>query len=197
MKTMRFVLAGVLILLLIVLGVLSYYGLFTSPAIEEKQSGSYLLVYAKHEGDYKQTGKKMDEIYYSLKNVYGIPSTRGFGLYYDDPQVVAKENLRSLVGSIVDDDGQAESTAVKEKYSTKRLDAMPAVIATFPYKGMTSIFIGMLKVYPQLKRYFISKGYDNVNPIMEIYDIQNGKIEYIVFTGGKNGVFDEMMKNAQ
>ncbi len=41
-------------------------------------------------------------LYYDLKDNYSIETTKGFGLYYDNPQDVDKDKLRSIVGCIVE-----------------------------------------------------------------------------------------------
>jgi len=42
----------------------------------------------------------MDEIYQTLKKA-GIDQTAGIGIYYDDPAITPKDELRSEVGSVI------------------------------------------------------------------------------------------------
>jgi len=165
---------GVIILLI----VLSRYGLFASVNISEKNVGPYLLVYEKHIGDYKNVGPVMDKLYYNLKDNYGMETTKGFGLYYDNPQEVDKDKLRSIVGCIIEGKSIDDLKKVSEKYSVKEYPSSKSVVAQFPFKGKMSIIMGVFKVYPKLNKYIKEKNYDKT-PIMELYDQPNERIEYI------------------
>ena len=175
---------GVIIVLAVIvsLAFLSRYGLFASVTITEKNVGPFLLVYKKHIGDYKDVGQIMDKIYYDLKDSNSIETTiettKGFGLYYDNPQEVDKKKLRSIVGCIVENKSMDDLEKIKSKYGVKEYPSSKSVVAEFPYKGKPSIFLGILKVYPKLGAYISEHNYAKT-PIMELYDQPNEKIEYI------------------
>ena len=59
--------------------------------------GGFWLLNEQHVGDYKKAGQVMDKIYSRLLGEDTIETSRGFGLYYDYPKKVKKENLRSVV----------------------------------------------------------------------------------------------------
>ena len=69
-----------LIIIVIVL-MLSYYGLFTEVKIVKREVGPLWLVYEKHIGNYKNVGPVMDKIYNDLLGNDSIEAAKGFGLY--------------------------------------------------------------------------------------------------------------------
>ncbi len=179
-------------LALTLLGVLAYYGMFASVVISEEKRGPYLLVYTKHVGDYKAVGPVMDALYNDLKDNYAISSTKGFGLYYDNPREVATEKLRSIVGCIVENVTPETQTRLRKYYRVEELPATMSVATSFPYKGMPSIMLGVFKVYPKLTAYIAEKKHRQT-PLMEIYDQPNARIDYIAPTGLADEVFARLM----
>ena len=186
---------GIVIVLAIgvLAGVLSYYGLFSSIQVAERDVGPYLLVYTKHIGDYNEVAPVMDKVYSDLKDRYDIETTKGFGLYYDNPQEISKEKLRSIVGCIVEGKSMTDLSDVKEKYGVKEYPLSKSVVADFPHKGYLSIVIGVMKVYPRLNEYIQERKYDQ-NPIMELYDQPNKRTEYIASVGLSKEVFESFLE---
>jgi DNA gyrase inhibitor GyrI len=175
MKTFVIILAIVAILILLVY---SYFGGFhrITPRIEVQ--GGETLVYKKVTGDYKQTGKAMDSIYYQLLNGEKTETFKGFGIYYDDPQKVEKSQLRSEAGCILE---KVDSTTVEylsKKFNLKRFPEDQYIVAAFPYKGKFSVIFSIFKVYPALNKFAKENHYSLDTPVMEIYDVPNKKIIY-------------------
>jgi hypothetical protein len=104
---------------------LAKYSLFTSVNITYKNVGPYLLVNEKHVVEYKNVGPIMDKIYYDLKDIHRIVTTRGFGLYYDNPQQVEKTKLRSIAGCIMDLNSMIDSITIQKKYCVKEFPVLP------------------------------------------------------------------------
>lgn len=153
-------------------------GIFSSPVITEKEIGPYTLVYTSYIGEYKNVGPVMDKVYYDLKNKYGIATTKGFGIYYDDPKKVSNDKLRSIIGCIVESKSINEIGELRSSFGVYEYPKSKSVVAEFPYKGKMSVIIGILKCYPKLSAYIDSRNYASV-PVMELYDQPNKKIEYI------------------
>jgi len=157
---------------------LIHNGIFSSPVITEKEIGPYTLVYKKYVGEYKNVGPVMDNVYYDLKNKYGITTTKGFGIFFDDPKTVNRDKLRSIVGCIVESKLINDLGDLRSSFGVYEYPKSKSVVAEFPYKGKKSVIIGILKSYPKLSSYSNSKNYASV-PVMELYDQPNKKIEYI------------------
>lgn len=179
--------------ILVVVVMLSRYGVFERVEVSERIVGPYLLVYKQHIGDYKNVGPVMDELYYDLKDNYAIETTKGFGLYYDNPREVSKENLRSIVGCIVEGKTTDELERVRDNYNIREYPASNSVVAEFPYQGKMSIMMGVFKVYPKLNWYISENNYSSV-PIMELYDQPNEKIRYIASIELAGSDFDAFLK---
>lgn len=178
MKTLTIIGIVLVLVVLVLLIHLSRNGLFSPVKITEQNIGPYLLVYEKHIGDYKNVGPVMDKIYYDLKDKYDIETTKGFGLYYDNPREVDAEKLRSIIGCIVEEKEENDLKNLISKYGIKSYPASKSVVAEFPYHGKVSIMLGIFKVYPKLSKY-INENRHPSTPVMEIYDQPKQKTLYI------------------
>ncbi|MGL1893490.1 MAG: hypothetical protein OCD02_17770 [Spirochaetaceae bacterium] len=151
-----------------------YYGGLKKIVPKEEISGGETLVYNFMKGDYSQSGTVSDQVYWDLINKLNITTYKGAGIYYDNPQNVSKENLRSDIGCILEDDDKDRIEDIEKLYKTKVIENKKYLIVEFQYKGKLSVLIGLLKVYPRLNKLKKSdKQY-----IMEIWDIPNKKIIY-------------------
>lgn len=171
----------IIILLLINLG---KSGLFYKIKLSEKIVGPFTLVYEEHIGPYNKIGPVIDKIYYSLLEDK-VLSSQGFGIYYDDPKKTEEDELRSIGGCLISD----SSYLPNDKYKVLELNPAKAIVAEFPYKNKTSLFLGVLKFYPAYTKY-IKKNNLEPKEIMEIYDMPNHKIIYIGFL--KNSSMDAL-----
>lgn len=165
---------GVLIVLFI--GTYAYFGGFKTINIYTENQGGEIIVYENVIGDYKNTAKYTDRIYSELLNDQ-VETTKGVGIFYDNPQIVDKEKLRSDVGCILDNPDDSTIVRLSAKYQLKTLPEGNSIIAEFPIKGSLSFIIGVIKVYPALMKY--SKENDLMeSPVTEIYDMTKQKIIY-------------------
>ena len=174
MKVVLVILATLVVLFVFVY---AYYGGFSKVNFRIEKQGGETIVYENVTGDYSQTGKVSDRIYYTLLNDEKIETTKGIGIYYDNPKKVAKEKLRSEIGCIVENADSVTLTRLAEKYQVKMLPHSEFVVAEFPFKGQLSVLFGIMKVYPALDKFSKEHGYTD-SPITEIYDVPNKKIIY-------------------
>lgn len=157
---------------------LTYSGLFTDVKIIEKEVGPYKLVYENHIGPYYKIKDIQDKIYNTLLADHIIPE-RGFGIYYDNPEDVPQDKLKSIGGCIVEKDDYSMLENLSGKYKVKDYKQTRAIYTTFPFVNSFSIILGVMKVYPELFKYQQSKAYKQA-PVLEIYDIPEKKIEFII-----------------
>lgn len=179
MRILRIVLTFAASLLIIALLIAWYVGFFNEVKIEEKKEGGYKVVGMEFTGPYSKVGRLMTDVDKKLKDM-GIESTRGFGIYYDDPKVIPSEKCRSFAGNILEE--KYFDKAQELESSGFRVDSVPiknAVVAEFPIKNSLSYMIGPMKVYPAFSEYLNKKGY-KPDLSMEVYDIPNKKIIYIM-----------------
>lgn len=175
---MKKLLIIILILLALIIGALAYMGAFAGVEFEERTTSTYTLVYENYVGDYSTTNKVMDRIYLSLLED-GIETTKGFGIYFDNPQEVPAEECRSRVGCIVEPADKTKLEAVADKYNIQTWEARPCIVTEFPYKNQFSILLGIMKVYTAFEAYLKDKNIEP-QPIMELYDEPAKKILYIM-----------------
>lgn len=180
------ILAGALLMYL------NYLGIFSKVIITERPVDSFLMVYQKHIGEYKDVGPIMDSIYYDLKNNYKIETTKGFGVYYDNPQEVAKEKCRSISGCVLEykDAGRVEE--LKKKYLVMEYPKSNSVVSEFPFKSKMSILVGIMKVYPKMGAYIKEKEY-KMNPFLELYDMPAKKTIYAMGIDLETSLFDTFL----
>lgn len=178
-KILLFGLAFVVIIISTLVIYLAYSGLFHKVVMEEKEIGSFVLIYENHVGEYQKIKPVMDKVYNSLLNEDKIETTRGFGIYYDNPKKVAKDKLRSIGGCILDEKDYAKLEQLKTKYKVMELPKKKSLYAEFPFNNPISIFIGILKVYPVFSAYIKTKQYQQ-REVMEVYNQGAKKIEYIM-----------------
>lgn len=161
-----------------VVGYAAYLGIFAGITIEEREIGPFTFVYKEHKGPYGETGKVFTEIEKSLK-ADGIETTRGFGIYFDNPEKVKSEDLRSHVGSVLEEKYMGRVNELRKKFGVKRFEKSRCVTAEFPIRGFISFWIGPIKVYPKFDEYIKAKGY-KWSPALEIYDMPAKKTIFAV-----------------
>ncbi len=174
---MKKLMNGILVLIVGLFIALVYSGLFSTIEIQEREIGPFTMVYRHYVGDYTQAAAIQHEILSALKGLYKIPSGKGFGVYYDDPQHVEKHKLRSDVGCIIETKDPQLLEKIRERYLVKEYPSTLSVVSEFPYKNQLSVFLGVVRVYPRLEGYLKSKNY-KISPALEIYDLSNRKIVF-------------------
>lgn len=173
---MRKAISILAIVILLTLGFLAYMGLFSKVTVTEREIGPYTFTYEEFVGDYAKTGPVFKEIHETLLE-NGVDTTNGLGIYYDDPQVVLKDDLNSKVGSIVTEEQAFQIDGRGLRYKIMTVDKFDAITVEFPLKNIMSIIIGVQKAYPALSEYMEENGYKSA-PAYEIYDYDKGVIIY-------------------
>jgi hypothetical protein len=121
----------------------------------------------------------MKRVNEKVKNT-GIVTEKGFGIYYNNPEIVNKENCRSFIGVILD---KKDFEKIDElKSAGLKVDSIPfsqSLTAEFPINNSFSYMIRPWKAYPVLLKYMKEKKY-TTDLTMEIYDIRNRKIVFLI-----------------
>lgn len=154
-------------------------GLFaqiTVRTVEPKRS-SMTVAYKTGKGAYKGAGELFTDICSIVMNCDHI------GIYYDDPDAVAPDELRYAVGAILATGNKEPNPAdmelcLKHGYKIAHFPRPNhVVLAEFPFKNTLSIYMGIFRVYPKLKEYIAVRGLC-AYPAMEIYT--SDKIEFVM-----------------
>ena len=88
--------------------------------------------------------------------------------------------LRSEIGSIIDDKDIGKLKANSDKYLIKNIPVSKSVVATFPIKNNVSYMAGPIVVYPKLTKYITDKNYNSGYKTMELYDMPNKMTYYFI-----------------
>lgn len=175
---MKIFLIVILVILLSVVIFSIYYGVFKKVVIELKTQGGETLVYQEVKGDYRQSAAVSDNVYYTLLNDFKITTYKGFGIYYNIPGTVPVDEMKSDVGSILEESDLDRVKEVEGKFLVKKYPRKEYIVTEFPIKGKLSFLIGVFKVYPVLNKYSRDNNFNENGSVMEIWDIPNKKIIY-------------------
>lgn len=166
------------VLVLVILGIWGYFGGFSRLSTKVEVAGGEILAYEKVTGDYKNSGKVSDRVYYSLLNDLKIETYKGVGIYYDKPGTIETSKLRSDIGCFIEERDRHRVEELKKFFEVKEMEREKYLIIEIPYRGPLSVFIGMIKAYPALEKESLKMNISEKNPVTEICDVPNKKIIY-------------------
>ena len=178
MKAFKISVSVIVCLILLAAMIYMNYGGFSTVHFQMISEGGETLVFRDIKGPYSITGDEISKINYDLENRFNIESLDEFGMYYDNPRMIAGNRLHSEAGCIIENTDTGKLMKLKSDYRIKVYPVKKYITAEFPYKGRISIMIGMMKVYPALSKYLKANGYSESGPVLEIYDRTNNKIRY-------------------
>ncbi|MGI5826810.1 MAG: GyrI-like domain-containing protein [Patescibacteria group bacterium] len=181
-KVLKVLFVSFTVLLLTVVAVLSYHGFFSTPQVTEKEVGPYLVAVKHFTGSYYKVGPTMTEVDTWLRE-NGVNSTKGIGLFYDDPAKVPENQRRSAVGNVLEGVDESTLAKIKEKLEVIEIKPSRAVVVEHPIKTPLSYMLAPMKVYQEINRYWTNKGYPPETEgsfSIEIYDIPGKITTYIM-----------------
>ena len=162
-------------------GSLAYrLGAFKDVQVERRFDGPYFVVSKDHMGAYHKVAAVITEIETWAK-ANGEPCSLSFGEYYDNPETVDEDRLRSRGGCITSNDNVktiAGNGLLPSGYSTSTIDHRDALVATFD----GSPAIGPWKVYSKVMANMKTLDLELNGPVLEIYEIlspTSGRTRYI------------------
>ncbi|MFH1731427.1 MAG: GyrI-like domain-containing protein [Planctomycetota bacterium] len=146
--------------LIVFIAVAAYFlGAFNSVELAREDLGPYRIVCLPHTGPYPGVAKKILEVRKLLKDAedqLGVPC----GLYYDNPDKVAKEKLRSKGGHILKGDLTVEEPLLIEH--VPRRDVLAARLEAHPS-------LAPIKIYPKMARWMETNNVEAAGPALELY----------------------------
>ena len=144
---------GIAVLVLL-LGVATWLGVFARVAIEERDVGPYRFVYRTlHGADPRQVGRITDEIAHALDEV-GIRDRQPLDLFY--PEGASEP---SQIGFAIGERDAEKLPALDDSLLQRTLPAARSLVARFPWKHPASFVVGYFKVAPALRRHREAHGY--------------------------------------
>jgi len=173
---MKKLLIALLILISLVFIYLASQGLFQSVEVEQKPMPGFRVAGIRHTGPYEKIGDSFNQIH-QIADQQGV-EVKMIGVYFDNPNEVPEDSLRSLAGVIVSESDSIKLSLLPEITFLSIPDGNAAV-SSFETGGMVSMIIGAMKSYPKLTEYVAEKGMaEQVNFVYEVYG--EGKIEYVM-----------------
>ena len=169
------ILGIVCIVLVFVVFLLYYAGMFDRITMSVRTTGQLHVVCRDNIGPYKGTRYVMYDVFKYLTDKRNMHPMAGIGIFYDNPNVVAEKDLHSKAGCVVDSLPQD----VAAPYEALTLDSMRAVVGEFKIRSALSNFSGTLKFYSGLGKYAHKNNIVVGSPIIEVYDMTAHKILYI------------------
>lgn len=179
MKALKVILTVILIIVVVLFAASWWIGAFTTINLQDKQSDSYVIAGSDFTGDYSKVSATMMQVDKKLRDM-GIKCSRGFGIYYDNPQTTPREKCRSFVGNVIEDkDLSRLADIAKAGLKVDSVGEKTSLIIEFPFKNRLSYMVGPMKAYPALSKYAEQKKY-KASLVMEVYDMPLKKIYYIM-----------------
>jgi DNA gyrase inhibitor GyrI len=173
---MKKVLVIIVLLVFAAVTYLANEGLFSSVHVAEGDMPGFRVMGIEHRGPYEKIGPAFERIS-AIAKEKGI-EPHMIGVYFDNPNMVAEDSLKSLAGMIV---SVEDSLALASLPELKPLiiPAGHAAISSFETDGMVSMIIGAMKSYPKLTEYVAEKGKgEDVNFVYEVYG--EGQTQYVM-----------------
>lgn len=151
-------------------------GIFDSVRFVEETHGPYFLLYKEYKGSYSAVGYRIKEIYLKVKSEKKSDSINGgFALFYDNPEKVKKDSLRSICGIFTD-----SLITVGPPYKTALYKKSNCIVGRFPLRSFFSYMTGLHKFYPAFEKYSKNKNIMITSPVMELIDTKSRSIIYVV-----------------
>lgn len=178
MKILRWILIILAVLIMALLAFLWYMGVFATVKVTEQKVGPYMLVYEKYVGPYSNTGQILQKVYGALKKE-GITTTKGFGIYLNNPNQTSPDKLESEIGCVLENkDLNRVGELKKKKFLVKKWEEQNCLVVELPIRNNLSYMIGPFKAYPELNKALNAKKY-KMTGCLELYDMAAMKTFYI------------------
>lgn len=178
MKILKWLWYSLSVVIILVIGFLSYMGFFSQINPYESKLGPFTIAYESFIGPYAKTGPVFARVTEALK-AEGIVATRGLGIYYDNPSQVPADKLRSDCGAVIEEKDLAQLNKIRTKFQVKEIAQKDSVVVEFPIRNALSYMFGPMKAYPVLTKYIGEKKY-RVTMSYELYDEAHGKAFFVM-----------------
>lgn len=170
MKALKITLITLALLAIAILTIFWYSGAFAKIDVQQTQSEEYIIVGKLFTGPYYKVNNPMEQVDSLLRSI-GIQSTRGFGIYYDNPESTPNDQCRSFVGNILELNNLSKIIQIQALGLTiDTIQSHQSVVLSLPTKTKLSYMIAPQRAYPALVKYINTH---NLKPTLavEIYDV--------------------------
>lgn len=172
---MRIIGIIIIVLFAFFLGTSFYAGMFDKLSLEIAEVGPYPIVYREHKGPYDGVKFALHDVYQYLKTRRMQWTTKGIGIFYDDPQTVKPQDLRSIAGYVTD----TLLTNLAAPYKSQILPKTRAIVGTFRIRSFLSNFTGTEKYYSAKADFAKKNNLVLAGPVIELFDMGARRVFYI------------------
>lgn len=165
MKKAIIIISGIILLLLLFL---AYEGAFTTVRVSESVSPGYLVVGMDHIGPYEEIGPAFETVSQACQRM-GISKPEMIGIYFDHPDSVAKEKLRSIAGVLVRQPADTNLLSMDKRFHYFNIPPGKCINADLKTGDMVSMIIAAMKAYPALQREYVQN--HNGKPVTQVYEL--------------------------
>ncbi len=152
---MKKILLIIVIIIIAILSLFSYEGIWGSATIEKSVEGGYLMIGIEHRGAYYKISNTMKRLEQEVKEA-GLINPSFAGVYYDDPDKVAEDSLRSFAAVIVNNPTDSVKLVSMNGYKVVKIEKGNALICDMKTHDMVSSIIAIYKAYPAFTAYFVT-----------------------------------------
>jgi|GEM_PF-2464975 len=167
------------IIIIFVGAALAFFGLFNRIDLEIKEAGGEIVVYRNVKGDYKQVRTLMNELYHELRIEFEIKTNLGYAKYLSSPIGLNSDEVYAEVGVVLKKEHFDEIPELEKDFLVKKIELKEYIVTEFPFRGKTSNFFVLKKVYPALDKFAGEKGFFVGSPVIEIEDIVGSRITFM------------------
>jgi hypothetical protein len=172
---MRIIGIIIIVLFAFFLGASFYAGMFDRLSLEVAEVGPYPIVYRENKGPYDGVKFALHDVYHYLKTKRMQWTTRGIGIFYDDPRMVKPQDLQSIAGCVTD----TMLTNLAAPYKSQVLPKTRAIVGTFRIRSFLSNFTGTEKYYSAKDKFAKKNDCVLAGPVIELFDMGARRVFYI------------------
>jgi len=166
------------VLVVILLAFLGYQGAFTKVTVKESTSPGYLVVGIDHTGPYEKIGPAFERVSSTCKSL-GFEKPRMMGVYFDNPDSVAKKDLRALAAVVLSIPEDSALFLSQKGFRTFSIPPGNCLATELKTGGMISMVIAAMKAYPALGEAAMKNSNGRtVNHVYEVYE--EGYIRFVM-----------------
>jgi hypothetical protein len=172
---MRTIVIIIIVLFVLFLGTSFYAGMFDKLSLEIAQVGPYPIVYREYKGPYDEVKFALHDVYRYLKTKRMQWTSRGIGIFYDDPRTVKQQDLRGIAGCVTD----TLLTNLDTPYKSQILPKTRAIVGTFHIRSFLSNYTGTQKYYSAKESFARENKVVLAGPVIELFDMGARRVFYI------------------
>lgn len=167
----KWIIGTILATALFLLGsIFLYVGAFKDVVIEESNKPELYLLAKTHHGAYHKIIDDLEEVE-ALVKAEGLKCEKTFGRFFDNPDSVDEDRLKSEVGCFFEGEPPLLTKEILQKFgeTLELIKIEPQLYVQGKFDGAPSI--GPMKVYPKIKDYLLEKGFSESGAPIEVYQM--------------------------